>query len=261
MNMKKISIGLMFLILALVVVPGASAFDTFVPGATNPAHRTAAAAGCAGACHDMPVFCAGCHGNPTFVLSISATPISVTAGTGTPVTFTVRNLGTPGSLLPGPLVNGSLVSLSGAATGTGTTDSTGKVTISVNAAAGTVIATATKIGLTSGTTNLAVNPPAPVLDSVTISPLNQAITAGNNLQFTATPNVAGAALTWTSSNPAAGIIGATTGLFTSAATNSGSTIITVTATSGAVTVTNSTSLTVNPPAQANGNATGTVFNA
>jgi len=96
-------------------------------------------------------------------------------------------------------------------------------------------------------TTLTVNAPAPVLTSVTISPLNQAITAGNNLQFTAIPNVAGATLTWTSSNPSAGTI-SNLGLFTSTATNSGTTTINVTATIGAVTVRNSTTLTVNAPA-------------
>lgn len=89
---------------------------------------------------------------PTPTLSITANPTIVTAGTATSLTFTVTSNST--------VVSGATVALSGSATGTGTTDASGSAVISVNAAtAGTITATASKTGYTSGTTTVTANLP------------------------------------------------------------------------------------------------------
>ena len=89
-------------------------------------------------------------------LIVSASPTSVTAGTPTNVNFTVIN---QTSLVP---INGATVTLTGVATGSGTTGGDGKATISVNASsAGTITATASMTGYTSNTTTVTANP-APV---------------------------------------------------------------------------------------------------
>ena len=92
----------------------------------------------------------------TPVLSISTSPTLVTAGIATGVVFTVTSSGTA--------VVGATVTLTGVASGTGTTISGGVITISVNATgAGTITATASKTGYTNGTTtviSVAIAPPA-----------------------------------------------------------------------------------------------------
>lgn len=76
-------------------------------------------------------------------LTVTASPTTVTQGITTPVKFTVKSSGAD--------VTGANVTLSGAATGSGTTVN-GTVTINVNAAtAGTITATATKTGYSDGT--------------------------------------------------------------------------------------------------------------
>lgn len=92
---------------------------------------------------------------------------------------------------------------------------------------------------------------APVLTSVTISPLTPTVQIPNTLQFLATAldqNGAsiGAAVTWESSNAAAGTIN-TNGMFT--VVGAGTSTITVTAVNGSVTKTNSTTVTVTPATQ------------
>jgi hypothetical protein len=88
------------------------------------------------------------------VLTVSASPTSVIAGTPTNVNFTVRNA------TSNALVNGALVTLiGGPATGSNLTGVNGIATISVNAgSAGTITATATLTGYTSGTTTVTANP-------------------------------------------------------------------------------------------------------
>ena len=71
---NKLKIGLLLLVAALITVSGVSALPSYAPGATNPAHRTAAAPGCAGSCHNMPVFCAQCHAYPYATPNATATP-------------------------------------------------------------------------------------------------------------------------------------------------------------------------------------------
>ena len=94
---------------------------------------------------------------PLPVLTVSASPIIVTAGTPTNVKFMVRNAT---STLP---VNGATVTLTGVATGSGSTGADGNATISVNAnSAGIITATASMTGYTSNTTTVTANP-APVV--------------------------------------------------------------------------------------------------
>ena len=94
---------------------------------------------------------------PLPVLTVSASPIIVTAGTPTNVKFMVRNAT---STLP---VNGATVTLTGVATGSGSTGADGNATISVNAnSAGIITATASMTGYTSNTTTVTANP-APIM--------------------------------------------------------------------------------------------------
>jgi len=94
---------------------------------------------------------------PLPVLTVSASPIIVTAGTPTNVKFLVRNAT---STLP---VNGATVTLTGVATGSGSTGADGNATISVNAnSAGIITATASMTGYTSNTTTVTANP-APIM--------------------------------------------------------------------------------------------------
>ncbi|MCX9025836.1 MAG: PGF-pre-PGF domain-containing protein [Candidatus Methanoperedens sp.] len=80
-------------------------------------------------------------------LSITANPTTVTVGTPSNVTFNVTG--------NGAAVNASAITLSGSATGSGTTNDTGIAIISVNAtAAGTITATASAAGFLNGTTTL-----------------------------------------------------------------------------------------------------------
>ena len=86
-------------------------------------------------------------GVPSPKLSISADPTTVTVGVPTDVTFTVTNNSVP--------VEGVPITLSGHATGSGTTGASGAVVISVNATGeGTIISTASKEGFTSASTTL-----------------------------------------------------------------------------------------------------------
>jgi hypothetical protein len=82
-------------------------------------------------------------------LSISANPTQVTVGTPTKVTFTVTSNGSP--------IKNAMVILSGAAYGSGKTNANGIVAINVYAKnKGTITATASMIGYTSGTTKVSV---------------------------------------------------------------------------------------------------------
>ena len=90
-------------------------------------------------------------GTPSPALSISADPTTVTMGVPTDVTFTVTNSSVP--------VEGAAITLTGKATGSGTTDANGTAVISLNATGkGTITATASKEGFTSATTTLTAKP-------------------------------------------------------------------------------------------------------
>ncbi len=80
-------------------------------------------------------------------LSISANPTTVTAGIPTDVIFNVTS--------DSAKISEATVTLSGSATGSGTTDANGTVVISVNATgAGTIMATASKTGYIDATASL-----------------------------------------------------------------------------------------------------------
>ena len=84
---------------------------------------------------------------PSPKLSISADPTTVTVEVPTDVTFTVTNNSVP--------VEDAAITLSGHAVGSGTTDASGVVVISVNATGeGSIISTASKEGFTSASTTL-----------------------------------------------------------------------------------------------------------
>jgi len=89
MNIKKISIGLLFL-LALVVVPGTLALPEYKPG-SNGLHVSTASPGCETNCHPtpMPVFCARCHAYPY------ATPVATPTPAATPAVTTTTPQLTP----------------------------------------------------------------------------------------------------------------------------------------------------------------------
>jgi hypothetical protein len=96
----------------------------------------------------------------TPVLTITANQTNVTAGTPTFVNFMVRNQSS------GLAVSGATVTLTGVATGTGTTGAGGNTTISVNASsAGIITAAASMTGYTSNTTTVTANP-APVISTM-----------------------------------------------------------------------------------------------
>ena len=102
------------------------------------------------------------HQSPA--LTVSASPTTVTAGTPTNVKFTVKNQSS------GLVVSGATVTLTGVATGSGTSGADGIATISVNAGSGgTITATASKTGYTSGTTTVTSISPA---DSITVTSPN-----------------------------------------------------------------------------------------
>ncbi|VVB84479.1 NPCBM-associated, NEW3 domain of alpha-galactosidase [uncultured archaeon] len=80
-------------------------------------------------------------------LSMSATPISLAINIPTNVTFIVTSTGVP--------ISGASVTLAGAASGNGVTDSSGSVVININATStGTISATASKSGFTSAGTTI-----------------------------------------------------------------------------------------------------------
>jgi hypothetical protein len=104
------------------------------------------------------------------LLTVSPSPASVIAGTPTNVNFTVRNA------TSNALVSGALVTLTGVATGSGTTGADGNVTISVNAGSpGAVTATASMAGYTSGITTVTATSPLPLL---TVTANQTTVTAG-----------------------------------------------------------------------------------
>jgi len=86
-------------------------------------------------------------GTPLPALSISADLDTVTVGVLTDVNFTVTN--------NSELVEGAVITLTGSATGSATTDTNGEAVISVNATgSGTITATATKDGFIAATTTI-----------------------------------------------------------------------------------------------------------
>ena len=127
---------------------------------------------------------------PSAQLSVSTNPDTVIAGTPSSVSFTVTDK-------MGAVVIGATVTLTGVATGSGTTDASGSIAINVNASnTGTITATARKTGLQDGSTTITVTDaaeqvstvqntiPAPVTASPTIITLQGKLTnnAGDYVQ-------------------------------------------------------------------------------
>lgn len=172
MNIRKISIGLLFLILALVVVPGAMAYNIagwYDPnGGGNHVTSNPTPEVCGG-CHTIATKCTTCHSTP-FTLTIKANPGTVTAGTPSSVTFSVTRKNSAQA------VSAATVALSGVAAGSGTTSSVGTALISFTATAGSITATASKTGYVSGTTNVVSNAASdntpPVITVTGTNPVN-----------------------------------------------------------------------------------------
>jgi hypothetical protein len=134
-------------------------------------------------------------GMTTPALSISADLATVTVGVPTDVTFTVTNSSVP--------VEGAAITLSGSATGSGTTDANGTAVISVNATgAGTITATASNTGYTDGTTSLTANAAETPSLNISASPTAVLVGIPTDVTFTVTNNselVDGATITLTGS--------------------------------------------------------------
>ena len=181
-------------------------------------------------------------GNGTQVLSkVAVSPVSTSINAGTTQQFTAAGTDTTGSPL-------ALTNVSWSVSGGGTIDSNGLFTAGAGPGGPFVVA-ATSSGI-SGTANVTVTggDPSAVLSSVTVTPANQAITAGGTLQFTAVGrNSKGVVLSpqppfnWSANG--GGTINAS-GLFTSSAGSIGS--FTVTAANGGISGT--ASVQVNAPA-------------
>ncbi len=232
---NKISLELLLLtVVAIMIVPGASAFST------------------------QENACEGCHAGPPNSMSITTDISSANVNPGQSfnvvVTWSGGDSGTavkwPNNVLNNALFSATPHLIYPAATGgtqsfTLTAPSTatpGTYTVRVYVSTGGIWETAYK----DITVNVLAPEPAPVLTTVTISPLNPSVVEGTTKQFTATTfdqNNApiGATLSWSSSNTSVGTINSA-GLFTAA--TAGTTTITVTATNGTVTKTASTAATV-----------------
>ncbi len=107
-------------------------------------------------------------------LSMTATPATVASGTPTNVTFTVSS--------DGVAVSDATVTLTGAATGSGITDASGNVVISVNATgAGAITATASKSGFDTGSKTISAIVPSL---SLATNPTNVTVAVSTNVTFT-----------------------------------------------------------------------------
>jgi uncharacterized protein YjdB len=177
-------------------------------------------------------------------ITVSISPLNPTIGAGTTQQFiatTLNQNSTPISATLSWSSSNTTVGSINSASGSFTASTAGTTTITVTATNGTVTKTA------STTATVTVVQQQNVLTTVTISPINPSIGAGNTQQFTATTRdqnnaPIGATLSWASSNTTVGSINSASGSFT--ASNAGSTTITVTATNGTVTKTASTTVTV-----------------
>src|SRR5659263_32973 len=198
---KQISIGLLLLVVAFVAVPGVSALPSYKPG-SNGLHVSAAAPGCAGSCHNMPVFCAQCHAYPYAAPTAIPTaapespiiiPTTVTLSVGNTQTFTARD----------QFNDTMIVTWNSSNETVGTIDANGKFTA---LALGT-----TNITASNGTVNMTASvivSETPVLKSITLTSIvsavgTQSFAAKAIDQFN---NMISSVVTWASSNPSVGTI-------------------------------------------------------
>jgi len=143
---------------------------------------------------------------PQAVMSVSASPAVVYIGTATPFTITV--------MTDGISVSGATVTLSGTASGTYTTSSTGQIEISPNVPwsyAGIITVTASKSGYASATDSIQIS--SPVL-SVSASPSNISTGTSTSVTFTVTSSgspVNGATITLSGAGVSSSLITNTNG--------------------------------------------------
>lgn len=179
---------------------------------------------------------------PQAVMSVSASPAVVYIGTATPFTITV--------MTDGISVSGATVTLSGTASGTYTTGSTGQIEISPNVPwsyAGIITVTASKSGYASATGSIQIS--SPVL-SVSASPSNISTGTSTSVTFTVTSSgspVNGATITLSGAGVSSSLITNTNGQATiSINPSSAGTIIATVTKSGYNSGT--TTITVSQPA-------------
>ncbi len=238
MKNKKISSMLLVLVLAFMLVPGVSA---------SPTYGTA---------------CQNCHttGGTLSITNIAIASTTVNQGQvfNADVTWTGGSSGSTTVKWPSVVVNNNLFTFTPVQRDYTVTSGTSSFAITAPSTPGTytirVYAVTGPNIMESGYRDITIIVQAPqpkVLTTVTISPTNPTVVAGNTRQFSAATldqNGAsiGAVVTWSSSNTAAGTINAN-GLFTAA--GAGTATITVTAVNGSVTKTNSTTVTVTAATQ------------
>ncbi len=239
MKNVKISGMLLVLVLAFVLVPGASALPTY----------------------DMA--CQNCHSTGG---TLSITNVAIASTTVNPgqvfnadITWTGGSSGSTTVKWPSVVVNNNLFTFVPVQRDYTVTSGTSSFAITAPSTPGTytirVYTTTGPSPMETDYRDITITVQAPqsnVLTSVTISPLTPTVQTPNTLQFTAialNQNKApiGATLTWSSSDTTKGTIGSNTGLFKAVAP--GTTTITVTAINGSITVTNSTKVTVTEPNQ------------
>ncbi|MFZ3168134.1 MAG: Ig-like domain-containing protein [Candidatus Methanoperedens sp.] len=220
MNIKKISIGLLFLMLALVIVPGATAATGSHPLGMAPPSDAAGEAACV-ACHiklnaqlsdgSGPVTCGSCHADPyppaPVLKTITVTPSPVTVVQGNTQTFTAS----PKDQFGKPIV--ATIVWSSSNTTVGTISASGVLTA---VSAGTTAVTATS-GSIKGTASVTVTSPVqnvtPVLTSINVTPPTANLLVGGTQVFTAAANDQNSdpmsvVISWASSNETVGIIDA-----------------------------------------------------
>ncbi|VVB96927.1 Bacterial Ig-like domain (group 2) [uncultured archaeon] len=245
MNRKKISLGLLFLAVALVALPGASASTTYY-GDLQSIYGGPAPPTCVADCHSYPGFVFTPYGNafaaiqthrtdPTSALISIGPPlatITVTPATAS-LTFPGTQLFTAATFDPfGNQINAAVTWTSSNTAAVGTIDSAGLFTAT---GAGTTTITATGggtgSGIITGTATATVSAPAAVLTTITVTPATASLTAGGSQTFTAAgfdqsgaPIAISPAVVWSSSDIAVGTIDETTGAFNALA--AGTTTIT-----------------------------------
>jgi uncharacterized protein YjdB len=277
MSRKKLSIGLLFLAVALAALPGASATPAFYGDLQS---IYGGPTSCQADCHNPVTFVFTSYGDafkavpthstdPTSALIAIGPPLATIKVTPSTASLTVPGTQTFTAATLDPFGNQikAAVTWKSSKTRVGTITSAGLFT-AIGAGTATITATGggTGSGTITGTATATVSAtvsapsPAPVLTTVTISPLNPKVSAGRTKQFTATTldqNNApiGATLSWTSSNTSVGTI-TSTGLFK--AVSQGTTTITVTAVNGSTTAKNSTIVTVSSSTQVSGLTTVTI---
>lgn len=180
---------------------------------------------------------------PPVLTSVDISPLSPSLAIGASLTLTATPKDQNGNPMTGATITwnsgdtakatvspttGSATTLTGVAIGT--------ATITVNATIGVITVTNSTIAT--------VTTPTPILTSVSISPSTPSIQIGDALVLTATPKdqngslMAGATVTWTSSDPTKGTVSPTGLTTTLTGITIGTTTITVNATIGVITVTN-----------------------